>query len=92
MATMDDKSDIHHQDDIPTLDALKKEATVDTIHGDEAVKVLAQFAGDREWNEQEERKLRHKIDRRLLPILCMTYGLQYYDKAMLGQAVSTIAL
>jgi hypothetical protein len=89
MATLDDKSNIHHREshETPQLDDLKKQATIDTIHGDEAVKVLAQFAGDREWNEAEEKKLRHKIDRKLLPILCMTYGLQYYDKAMLGQAV-----
>jgi hypothetical protein len=93
MAALDDKSDIHHEEEgrnVHNLDDLKKAATIDTIHGDEAAKVLATFAGDREWTAEEEKKLRHKIDRRLLPILCMTYGLQYYDKAMLGQAVRSI--
>ena len=89
MANLDEKVAVSHQDDsnAPQLDDLKKQATIDTIHGDEAVKVLARFAGDREWTEGEEKKLRRKIDRKLLPLLCITYGLQYYDKAMLGQAV-----
>lgn len=56
---------------------------VDTIHNDEAVRVIAQYAGDGSWTEQEGKKLRKKIDRKLLSILCITYGLQYYDKAML---------
>jgi hypothetical protein len=73
-----------------TLEDLENSKTiVDTVHNDEALKVLAQYAGDTSWTEQEEKKLRHKIDRRLLSILCITYGLQYYDKAMLGQAVPT---
>ncbi|KAF2093092.1 MFS general substrate transporter [Rhizodiscina lignyota] len=67
-------------------DDLKKSITVDTVHGDEAVKVLAAYAGDETWTAKEEKKLLHKIDRRLLSILCITYGLQYYDKAMLSQA------
>ncbi|KAL6708927.1 hypothetical protein ACN47E_002334 [Coniothyrium glycines] len=57
-----------------------------TIHGDEAVKVLAGYTGDESWTEQEEKQVRRKIDLRLMPILCITYGLQYYDKAMLSQA------
>jgi hypothetical protein len=88
MANLDEKIDAsHHEESMTNIDVLKKTLTVDTVHNDEAVKVLAQFAGDREWTEQEEKRLRRKIDRRLLPILCITYGLQYYDKAMLGQAV-----
>jgi len=77
----------HSEEPATTLEDLKKTATVDTIHNDEALKVLAAYAGDEEWTEQEEKKLRRKIDRRLLTILCITYGLQYYDKAMLSQAV-----
>ena len=60
---------------------------VDTVHQDEAMRVLEAFDGDREWNEEEEKKLRRKLDWRLMPVLCATYGLQYYDKAMLSQAV-----
>jgi len=70
------------------VEYLKKTITVDTLHGDEAVKVLAGYDGDLAWSATEEKKLVRKIDRRLLTILCITYGLQYYDKAMLSQAVS----
>ena len=72
------------------IDDLKKTVTLDTLHNDEAIKVLANYAGNEEWTEQEEKKLVRKIDRRLLTILCATYGLQYYDKAMLSQAVSAL--
>ena len=61
---------------------------IDTVHNDEATKVLAGYQGPVEWNEQEETRVRRKIDWRLMPVLILTYGLQYYDKAMLGQAVS----
>lgn len=62
---------------------------VDTVHQDEAVKVLATYDGSEEWSSSEETKLRRKIDWKLMPVLCITYGLQYFDKAMLGQAVSS---
>ncbi|KAK1487338.1 allantoate permease [Colletotrichum cuscutae] len=65
---------------------MKTSAAVDTVHNDEALKVLEGYTGDYEWTEKEEKKLRRKIDWRLMPVLCMTYGLQYYDKAMLSQA------
>ena len=67
---------------------LQKTDAIDTLHNDEALKVLAQYSGDEHWQPSEEKKLVRKIDRRLLSILCITYGLQYYDKAMLSQAVS----
>ena len=40
------------------------------------------------WTEDEERRILRKIDWVLMPILCVTYGVQYYDKFMLGQAVA----
>jgi hypothetical protein len=58
------------------IEQLRKTITIDTIHNDEAVKVLANYVGDEEWTEEEEKKLVRKIDRRLLSILCLTYGLQ----------------
>lgn len=58
------------------------------LKNDEAVKVLDAYDGDRSWKIEEEDQLRRKIDYKLLPILVITYMLQYYDKAMLGQAVS----
>lgn len=58
-----------------SIEQLRKTITIDTIHNDEALKVLANYAGDEEWTELEEKKLVRKIDRRLLSILCLTYGL-----------------
>lgn len=74
------------------LEELKKTITVDTLHKDEALKVLANYQGDETWTEKGEKKLTRKIDRRLLSILCITYGLQYYDKAMLSQAVRCVVM
>jgi hypothetical protein len=76
----------HEPPTATTLHELQKHVTVDTIHNDEAVKVLAAYGGSEHWEPQEEKRLVRKIDRRLLSILCITYGLQYYDKAMLSQA------
>ena len=59
---------------------LRKELVIDTTHGDEALKVLATYAGPQTWDKEEEKKVRQKIDRKLLAILCLTYALQYYDK------------
>jgi hypothetical protein len=73
------------------LEERKKTITVDTLHNDEALKVLANYQGEETWTMEEEKRLTRKIDRRLLSILCITYGLQYYDKAMLSQAVRRAA-
>ncbi|TLD31823.1 hypothetical protein E2P81_ATG07313 [Venturia nashicola] len=59
---------------------------IETVHHDEAVKVLATYHGEETWEDAEEKRLRRKLDWKLMPILCITYGLQYYDKAMLSQA------
>lgn len=53
---------------------------VDTVHHDEAIKVLANYQGVETWSDEEEKTLRRKVDWKLMPILCITYGLQYYDK------------
>ncbi|KEF54825.1 uncharacterized protein A1O9_09267 [Exophiala aquamarina CBS 119918] len=74
----------------PTTDvgegSLSDKYKVDTVHTDEAMKVLAAYSGNQHWTAQEEKKVRTKIDRRLLPILVVTYALQYYDKTMISQA------
>lgn len=67
-----------------------KSSPVDTVHNDEAMKVFAAYTGDENWDAAEEKQLRKKIDRHLLPILCLTYALQYYDKGMISQAVSNV--
>lgn len=88
-----EKADIEQRETEPTtLETLKQVTTVDTLHQDEALKVLARYAGDQTWTPQEEKKLVRRIDRKLVSMLCITYGLQYYDKAMLSQAVSVIRL
>lgn len=69
-------------------DECHKSKNIDSLHGDEALKVIAAAGGDDYWSETEESRVVRKIDRRLMPILCITYGIQYYDKAMLAQAVN----
>src|SRR5690348_16421064 len=82
--TTDEKGEEHGAS--TTVSDLQKSTTIDTLHNDEAVRVLATYAGDSEWTPAEEKRVVKKIDRRLLPLLILTYGLQYYDKAMLSQA------
>lgn len=71
----------------PGDDGELKPVYVDTVHGDEAMKSMAVYTGQTDWEEEEEKRLVRKIDLKLLPILALSYGLQYYDKAMLSQAV-----
>ena len=88
---MAEKSDIQHHeihDSIEDTVAEAKKTGIETVHHDEAMKVLATYDGDLHWTDAEEKTLLRKIDFRLMPILILTYGLQYYDKAMLAQAVS----
>ena len=83
---MAEKAEIEHNDLVEKAIADAKDE-VETVHNDEAVKVLASYDGDLHWTENEEKALVRTIDFRLMPILILTYGLQYYDKAMLSQAV-----
>lgn len=79
------KENIHHEH----REEFPPPTKVDTLHNDEALKVLATYGGeDIEWDPEEERKLVKKIDRKLVPLMFITYGLVYYDKAMISQAVS----
>jgi hypothetical protein len=90
MSHIDKPTEIQSEDlkspDMDVEDA-NKLATIDTVHQDEALKVLAAYDGEQAWTEKEEKQVRRIIDFRLMPVLCITYGLQYYDKAMLSQAV-----
>lgn len=65
----------------------EKPTAVDAGHQDEALKVLGAYGGNPEWTEEEEKGIRRRLDWRLMPVLCITYGLQHYDKTMLSQAV-----
>jgi hypothetical protein len=78
---------ISHDEALSSNLPLELNKSIDTVHNDEALKVIVEYNGEREWTPAEENKLRRKIDWRLMPVLCLTYGLQYYDKAMLSQAV-----
>lgn len=72
------------------MSELKASKTIDTVHNDEAMKVLQNYSGDESWSPSEEKQVQRIIDWRLMPCLCATYCLQYYDKAMLGQAVRSL--
>lgn len=76
-----------HGSPFENVEKLQDMFTGHSIHTDEAIKVLAKHEGDQEWTLDEEKKLVKTIDRKLMPILFLTYGLQYYDKAMISQAV-----
>ncbi|KAI1848034.1 hypothetical protein JX265_002038 [Neoarthrinium moseri] len=86
MSGSSEKEAVQMAEQVDNTENLKHSRTVDTVHNDEALRVLANYDGEQHWEEAEEKKLRRKIDWRLMPVLCMTYGLQYYDKAMLSQA------
>jgi hypothetical protein len=73
-----------------TMEISKQTEAIDTVHQPEALRVLGEYAGDETWTCKEEKKLVRKIDRKLLVLLVITYGLQYYDKTILSQAVSWI--
>ncbi|KAL3448314.1 major facilitator superfamily domain-containing protein [Aspergillus insuetus] len=75
-----------HVETSTSVEKTEKNEKIDTTHTDEAMKVLARYTGDESWEPSEEKRLVRKIDWKLLPLLCLTYGLQYYDKAMLSQA------
>lgn len=71
---------------------VKKPLAIDAAHNDQAITILANYTGDLHWDPAEEKRLKRKIDRRVLSILCVTFALQYYDKTIIAQAVSLILL
>ena len=44
-----------HESTPQTLEDLRHTKTIDTIHNDEALRVLAQYAGDTSWTPEEEK-------------------------------------
>lgn len=62
----------------------------DTVHKDEAMKVLASYDGDLHWTPQEEKVLVRKIDKRLMPILILTYGEYLFVGPLGGMGVLTL--
>jgi hypothetical protein len=81
MANMDKTQEIHEEHVLSALETPEPgKPEVDTVHNDEAMKVIVAYSGPPTWDAVEEKKLRRKLDMRLLPILTITYALQYYDK------------
>lgn len=80
MATADKAQEVIEHEHVPNSPSEPMKVEIDTKHGDEALKVIAGYTGPTEWEPLEEKKLRRKLDKRLLPILMVTYALQYYDK------------
>ncbi|KAL3445409.1 major facilitator superfamily domain-containing protein [Aspergillus insuetus] len=57
-----------------------------SIEGNQAQTIISSYTGNQEWSPTEEKRLVRKIDLHLMSLLALSYGLQYYDKALLGQA------
>lgn len=74
----------------PLERTIKPVRTIDTFRHDEATQVIEEYTaggGAQEWSELEERRLRRKIDLKLIPVVCFTLFMQYYDKSIMAQAV-----
>jgi len=80
-----EEKNLHIPLEILEVEDIKK---MDTVQNDEALKVVGRYGGSEAWTDDEEKKILRKINRELMPILCVTYGLQFYDKFMLSEAVS----
>ncbi|EJT98403.1 MFS general substrate transporter [Dacryopinax primogenitus] len=52
--------------------------------GDEALKIVLEEEGSVSMTPEEEAALLRKIDWHILPLLCIVYGLQYWDKTTLS--------
>lgn len=63
-----------------TRDTKAVELDIKDEAGDLAARALTSAVVD----EETARKVRRKIDRRILPFLCITYALQFIDKTSLG--------
>jgi hypothetical protein len=69
------------------VEQVKPGQATGSLHQSEAPTTSILQHGQQGWMPQEERSLIRRLDRTLLPLLVVSYGLQYYDKAMLSQAV-----
>ncbi|KAF4439158.1 transporter [Fusarium acutatum] len=63
-----------------------KLSQIDTMHNDEALKVVVGYSGEASWTPEEEKRLVKKIDRRILVIVVITFGVQFYDKYLFSHA------
>jgi hypothetical protein len=86
-----DLSNLHESSPTEDIEASKPINTVAALHDDEGVTVVNEYTGEKEWTSDEEKKVVRKIDLRLLTLLTASYGLQFYDKTMMGQAVRALS-
>ena len=57
------------------MDEVKNLDLIEIVHNDEAVKVLASYSGDQNQEPLEEKTLVREVDRKLLPIMCITLAI-----------------
>ena len=81
------RSSVQERNNSTDVEATKPASTKATGHDDEGLQIVTAYSGELEWTKEEERKVVRKINVRLLTLLTVSYGLQFYDKTMLGQAV-----
>ncbi|KAI1341196.1 dipeptide transmembrane transporter [Xylariaceae sp. FL0016] len=72
-----------HQQASSTVDVEKQPAV--SVDADIGLQFITQH-GAITYNEEEERAVRWKLDLHLMPILMITYGLQYLDKVTISYA------
>ncbi|KAI2637233.1 MFS general substrate transporter [Hypomontagnella submonticulosa] len=72
------------QEVIDKTPAVRDSATVELDIKDEAGSLAARALTSAILDDESSRKVRRKIDIRILPFLCITYALQFIDKTSLG--------
>ncbi|KAL7425033.1 hypothetical protein Q5752_000721 [Cryptotrichosporon argae] len=60
---------------------------VDVVPADELVEAQEMIRAEHEFTEDEYKRLMRKVDFALMPLLMITYGLQYSDKGSLSSGV-----
>ncbi|KAI1283994.1 major facilitator superfamily transporter allantoate [Xylaria sp. FL0933] len=78
-------AEVGHVSDIPKVERMHKHVV--NNDADEALKIVAAHEGETiVLSGEEQRKLLRKIDRHMMPLLCVVYGINYLDKTTLSYA------
>ncbi|KAI1346997.1 major facilitator superfamily transporter allantoate [Xylaria sp. FL0043] len=78
-------AEVGHVSDIPKVERMRKHVV--NNDADEALKIVAAHEGETiVLSGEEQRKLLRKIDRHMMPLLCVVYGINYLDKTTLSYA------
>lgn len=69
MAAVNKTEEVVEHEHVPDSPPNEEKVTVevDTVHGDEAMRVIAAYDGPLEWEPMEEKKLRRKLDNACCP-------------------------